>query len=404
MKSEIQSAFNQGKGILKLKPTWVPRGSSVPGKRIRLHPNDYYVFGNRGTITERWIASTVHADNGPGTPEDEGLSYIALGGEDAEKQILLKEAVQELKGELIGAETWDEYQRWPAFSKFFDNKGALPFHLHHRKEQAEMLGQTEKPEAYFFPAQMNNYDGDFPYTFLGLQPDTTKEQFMERMKMFGSGDNRITELSIAYRLILDTSWNVPAGVLHAPGSLCTYEPQWASDVGAVYQSLIGGQLLSDDMLWSNAPKDRIKDYDYLLELVDWESNIDPDFREKNFMVPVPVYDEAEMKSQGFLEQYICYRSKQFAAKELTVFPGKEVEIKDGSAYGLIVLQGRGTVGVWDVDAPTMIRFGQMTNDEFYVSDSAAKSGVKIKNTSAVEPLVMLKQFGPKHGFKVDSAA
>jgi hypothetical protein len=47
---------------------------------------------------------------------------------------------------------------------------------------------------------------------------------------FAKGDNGITNLSRAYKLALDTGFDVPPGILHAPGSLCTYEPQFASDV------------------------------------------------------------------------------------------------------------------------------------------------------------------------------
>ena len=61
--------YGEGKGILRLAPTWVPRSFCIPGKRIKLHPDDYYVLGlERGGIDERWFASTTHADNGPQLP------------------------------------------------------------------------------------------------------------------------------------------------------------------------------------------------------------------------------------------------------------------------------------------------------------------------------------------------
>jgi hypothetical protein len=48
-----------------------------PGRRLRLHPDDLYAYGaHRGGINERWFSSTTNADNGPGTPWDEGLSYV----------------------------------------------------------------------------------------------------------------------------------------------------------------------------------------------------------------------------------------------------------------------------------------------------------------------------------------
>ena len=42
----------------------------------------------------------------------------------------------------------------------------------------------------------------------------------------------------------------------------------------------------------------------------------------------------------------------------------------------------------------MIRFGQMTEDELFVTNDAAQAGVRIENTSATDPLVILKHFGP----------
>lgn len=40
----------------------------------------------------------------------------------------------------------------------------------------------------------------------------------------------------------------------------------------------------------------------------------------------------------------------------------------------------------------MIRFGQLTNDEFFVSEDAAKAGVTFTNPSTCDPIVMLKHF------------
>ena len=73
----VQAALDHGAGVLRLAPTWVPRSFCIPGRRIKLHPDDYYAFGaDRGGIDERWFSSTTPADNGPGTTPDEGLSYI----------------------------------------------------------------------------------------------------------------------------------------------------------------------------------------------------------------------------------------------------------------------------------------------------------------------------------------
>jgi hypothetical protein len=280
------------------------------------------------------------------------------------------------------------------YSKFFDNKGALPHHVHHRDEHARLTGQIGKPEAYFFPPQVNNHGGDFPYTFFGLNPGTTKDELRRCLVDFKKGDNKITNISRAYRLEVGTGWDVPPGILHAPGSLCTYEPQRASDVFAMYQSLTGDQIVPVELLWKDTPKDRLDDVDHLMEVIDWEKNVDPDFAKHRFMRPKPVRPLEEMKAEGCIENWVCYKSPAFSAKELTVLPGCTVTIKDAAAYGLILMQGHGTMGVWPIEAPVMIRFGQLTCDEFFVTEAAAQGGLSIENASKVDPLVILKHFGP----------
>ena len=395
--SLAQQAMEQGKGILRLAPNWVPRSFCVPGRRIKLHPDDYYVLGGqRGGIDERWFSSTTPAKNGPLTGEHEGLSFVVVGGGDSQEKILLKDLVAELKGELIGSRLWDEYESWPMYSKFFDNMGPLPHHIHHNDEKAALIGQKGKPEAYYFPPQVNNHGGDFPYTFFGIAPGTTKEQIKECLVNFTKGDNKITNYSQAFRLEPGTGWDVPPGMLHAPGSMCTYEPQKASDVFAMYQSLVNEAIIPAELLWNGTPADKIGDYDELMDVIDWELNVNPNLMETHFMVPKPVKPLAEMQAAGFVEKWICYKSAAYSAKELTVEPGATVTIYDQAAYGMIMMQGHGKMGVWDIETPALIRYGQLTNDEFFVSEQAAKEGVIIVNRSSSDPIVMLKHFGPEN--------
>ncbi len=394
-KNLAEMALEQGKGVVRLAPAWVPRSFCVPGRRIKLHPDDYYALGGvRGGIDERWFSSTTPADNGPLTSPNEGLSFIVFEDGGETRQVLLRDAVADLKGALIGGRIWDEYGRWPMYSKFFDNKGALPHHIHHDDDHAAKVGQLGKPEAYFFPTQLNNHGGDFPYTFFGIQPGVSKDQVRQALKDFIKGDNKLTNLSQAFRLEPGTGWDVPPGVLHAPGSLCTYEPQKASDVFAMYQSLTGDQIVPEELLWKDTPGERKGDVDYLVEVIDWEMNTDPNFAAKRFMRPLPVKPLDEMRAAGYVDQWICYKSDAFSAKELTILPGATVTVRDAAAYGCIVLQGHGTMGAWDIESPALIRFGQLTHDEFFVSESAAKEGVVITNPSKTDPIVMLKHFGP----------
>lgn len=393
-----QRSLDQGQGIVRLAPTWVPRSFCIPGRRISLHPDDYYAFGGvRGGIDERWFSSTTPAANGPLTSPNEGLSFIVLEDSDGTvEKVLLRDAVSELKGQLIGSRIWNQYERWPVYSKFFDNQGPLPHHIHHRDEHAQLVGLSGKPEAYYFPPQVNNHGGDFPFTFFGLQPGVTREQVLRCLKDFEKGDNKITNFSQAHRLEPGTGWDVPPGILHAPGSLCTYEPQFASDVFAMYQSLVNAAIIPPELLWKDVPSDRHGDYEFLIELLDWDANVDPDFAQHHFMRPRPVRPLQEMSAAGYAEMWICYKSAAYSAKELTVLPGRTVTLHDSAAYGLIMVQGHGTLGAWSIETPRLIRFGQLTHDEYFVSEQAAKQGVVIKNPSRSDPIVMLKHFGPEN--------
>ncbi|MCW2262820.1 MULTISPECIES: hypothetical protein [Sphingobacterium] len=391
----IEKAFEQGKGIFRLAPNWVPRSFCVPGRRIKLHPDDYYVLGGeRGGIDERWLSSTTPAKNGPLTGEFEGLSFVVYEHDGEIKQLLLSDCVSYLKERLIGNRIWSDYQSWPMYSKFFDNMGPLPHHIHHNDEKAALIGQAGKPEAYYFPPQLNNHGGDFPYTFMGIAPGTSKAQIKECLENFSKGDNKITNYSQAYRLEPGTGWDVPPGLLHAPGSMCTYEPQKASDVFAMYQSLVNEAIIPEELLWKGVPDNKQGDYDALMDIIDWDLNVDPNMMENRFMYPKPVKAIAEMEQSGYSEKWICYKSTAFSAKELTVFPGQTVTITDNAAYGLIMMQGHGKLNDWTLETPALIRYGQLTYDEYFVSESAAMKGVIIKNDSKTDPIVMLKHFGP----------
>jgi hypothetical protein len=166
---------------------------------------------NRGGIDERWFASTTPAANDNRTP-DEGLSYVVVG----RNWFTLADAVGEMGAELIGGSIWKKYKKWPVYSKFFDNMGPIPHHMHQSQEQAKLVGQEGKPESYYFPPQHNNTGNNFPYTFMGLEPGTTKAQVRRCLENWNKGDNGILDLSRAYRLKPGTGWLIPPCILHAP--------------------------------------------------------------------------------------------------------------------------------------------------------------------------------------------
>ena len=148
--------------------------------------------------------------------------------------------------------------------------------------------------------------------------------------------------------------------------------------------------LFQDFLNENCPEDKKDDIDYIFSLLDWERTSIP-ITASHFRPPITI----DSAPDGCIEKWVVYANDYVGAKELTVLPGQEVTITDGAAYGLILTQGHGTLGVHECERHAAA-LGQLSQDEFYVTETAAKNGVRIRNTSRVEPLVMLKHFGPNH--------
>jgi hypothetical protein len=390
--SAIRKSFEAGKGIFRLMPVFVPRRFSVPGRRLRLHPDDYFALGTaRGAIKERWFSSTIRCMNGPLAAEDEGLSYAEPPDRDPAGKFTLRDAVAELGDALVGAELMERFGGWPMYSKFFDYGEPLFHHLHLSFEDAARVGQLGKPEAYYYPPQLNNHPGTFPHTYFGFDPDVTREMVRERLLAYESADNRITELSRAYRIELGTGWYTAPGVVHAPGSYLTYEPQWNADVNSVYENVCGNEVYPHDLLVENCPDDRKRDVDYVLSLLDWEKNVDPHYKRHYFRPPV-----VASQDERHVEKWIVYGNDYIAAQELTVFPGQAVTVSGPVAHGCIIVQGHGSFGPHKAEAACMLRHGQQSADEYFVGEQAALEGVTVTNDSLCEPMVILKHFGPNH--------
>ncbi|MDA7868256.1 hypothetical protein N9B19_00530 [Akkermansiaceae bacterium] len=394
LKSDIRAAteahLEDTGGLLRLSPTWVPRSFLQPGLRIKLHPDDTYAYGlSRGGIDERWFGSTTVTAN-EGRAEDEGLSYVVVGME----RFSLLDAINACGADIIGSAIWDKYRKWPVYSKFFDNMGPIPHHMHQSAEQAALVGQEGKPESYYFPPQHNNVGNNFPYTFMGLEPGTTRQQVYDCIANWDKGDNKILELSKAYKLQPGTGWLIDPCILHAPGSLCTYEPQWGSDVFGMYQNLVEGREVPWSLLVKDMPTDKHRDIDFIIDQLDWEKNLDPNFKDKHYLEPVTA-----SKGEGFHDRWIVYGKvddfQYFTAKELTVEPGGRATITDNGAFSAIVVQGEGKANKLRLNCPKLLRFNELSEDEFFATESAAQGGITFENTSATEPLVLLRYFGPE---------
>ena len=388
----VEAELSATGGLLRLAPCWVPRVFLRPGGRLKLHPDDLYAYGlDRGGIDERCLPPRLRPPGASRTPY-EGLSYVVV----VKNRFTLRRAVEECGSLLVGESIWSKYKKWPVYAKFFDNAGPIPHHMHQSTAQAALVGEEGKPEAYYFPAQLNRVENAFPYTFMGLEPGTSKRQVRKCLEDWNKGDNRILELSRAYRLKIGSGWLIDPCILHAPGSLCTYEPQWGSDVFAMYQNLVEGRQYPWSFLAHDMPREHHQDLDFIVDQLNWEKNVDPNFKDNHYLEPVLV---ADTQAEGYDDRWITYGQidgeQLFTAKELTIDPGVKATIRDAGAYALVCIQGLGKINRMALNSPTMIRFDQLTEDEYFVCEEGAKAGIVYENCSENEPLVILRYFGPE---------
>ena len=120
----FKEALTAGEGVVRLAPCWVPRSFLMPGGRLKLDPRDLYALGaHRGGIDERWFSSTTNAANGPAhrarrRPELHRVSTA--------RRVLLKDAIETVGDQFLGADVMREYGGWNLLCKFFDNLGPDP--------------------------------------------------------------------------------------------------------------------------------------------------------------------------------------------------------------------------------------------------------------------------------------
>ena len=56
--------------------------------------------------------------------------------------------------------------------------------------------------------------------------------------------------------------------------------------------------------------------------------------------------------------------------------------------------GIGKINGQPLNSPKLIRFTELTEDEYFCTEDGAKAGVTFENKSETEPLVCLRYFGP----------
>jgi len=362
-------------GVLRLVPSFVPR-ILYPGLG-RLGLKEYYVGPSRGWICERWLASSVEAVN-PVRVENEGLSLISFTRKQA--KLLLRDAFKILPGELLGDKyAADHDNRFGVLTKVLDIGEPIPWHVHAREEDAKRYWNMHgKDEAYYFLEAEEK--GPLPYSHIAVHPHVEEEDLVPLLKRWS--DDKVLDLSPAYRLNVGEGFHIFSGVPHAPGTALTLEIQEESDVYNILQAACGGRRIPREDMLRGLP-----DEEAVARLIDWKKSRDPFFYKKYHTVPTEV-DEPELEGKG-VERWVFHpnRTRKFCGKEMRVFPGKTVETVEKNAYLAFVWKGEGMIGNVKVQGknPGL--------DELFVSADAATKPHKIVNTGR-EDLLVYKIFGP----------
>jgi len=97
-----------------------------------------------------------------------------------------------------------------------------------------------------------------------------------------------------------------------------------------------------DLLVKDVPADHHHDLDYLIEMLDWDANTDPEFAEHRLFEPKPVCPAEQMQDAGYNENWVVvYSTSYYSAKELTCSRGYRHH-PGSAAYGTILVQGWGS--------------------------------------------------------------
>ncbi len=381
IKKIVENALTNGNGILRLKPAWVARDFLPPGRRLGL-PEDCYDVGERGFICERWLASTTHADNRIGPP-DEGLSYLELNGADP---VTLQAAIQADPAAILGSEYAATHAGLGRLAKIFDYKARLPLHLHQQQKDADRVGRHSKDEAYYFPPGVDM--GPHPETFFGVHPYIVEEKNYDLLLPYlvNWDDDLILMHSRAYLQVPDEGFYLPSGMLHAPGTALTIELQEDSDVFAMMQALNAGKIISKELLWKDVhPEDRERFGEQcILGMVDWEKNGNPYFYEDHHLSPILIESSRQPGGEEF---WIYYNTAKFNGKKLVVRSGKSYRSIERGVYNILVWEGEGVIGGFEVEGRNPEK------DELIVTCDRAKKGVLLQNTGS-QALMIIKFFGP----------
>lgn len=209
-----------------------------------------------GHEPEAWIASTTRACNGPGHPEEEGLSRVRLP--DGSPGPLLKDALAALPAGFFGAGVCAP-AALPVLCKFLDSAIRLPIQCHPDQDFSRRYYNSPhgKSECWMILGT-RAIGGEEPYLLMGFKPGITASDFADMVRRADS-----TAMVAALHKVPvcpGDAWYIPGRFPHAIGpGVFMLEVQEPSDWVVQPEAFCGDTPLDATMRYGPLSEERALD-------------------------------------------------------------------------------------------------------------------------------------------------
>ena len=291
VKSLAEAALADGGGLLRLAPCWVPRSFLQPGKRLKLASRRSLRLRPQ---SRRHRRALVRAPPRPPPTTTARPTKGSATSSTTASASRWPTPCRNSASKLIGDVDLEQVQEVAGLLQVLRQHGPDPApHAPDARSRPRWSGRKASPRAITSRRSTTTSATTSPTRSWASSPAPPRRRSARCLEDWNKGDNGILDLSKAYRLKPGTGWLIHPCILHAPGSLCTYEPQWGSDVFGMYQSLVEGREVPWSLLVKDMPKEKHHDLDFIVEQLDWEANVDPHFKENHYLEPIAVAGHGE---------------------------------------------------------------------------------------------------------------
>ena len=296
---------------------------------------------------------------------------------------------------MIGEAIWNKYKQVAGLLQVLRQHGPdPPPHAPDGRAGRAASARKASPRATTSRRSSTTTATTSPTPSWASSPAPPRTRSADCLEDWNKGDNGILDLSKAYRLKPGTGWLIPPGVLHAPGSLCTYEPQWGSTSSACTSRSSKAATSPGRCSSRTCPRTSTTTSTIIVEQLDWDKNVDPNFKDNHYLEPIVhaggdgrgLRRQVDRLRQGRRRAALHRQGTDRRARRRRHDQGQRRLRPDRRPRRRHDRQARRR-------QPELIRFGELTEDEVFVTESGAKAGVTFENTGT-EPLVSLRYFGP----------